>query len=117
MFEETLYQSSAEGKPFVDILNEQGIKPGIKVDTGLEILPGSNGETATQGLDGLGDRMAAYREQVWVLGQCLLAKLVSETSAWYLAFRCLSNIDHASMFRVRSYHALSRVSMAEVVLF
>jgi fructose-bisphosphate aldolase class I len=63
MFEETLYQSSKDGKPFVDILNEQGIKPGIKVDTGLQVLPGTNGETATQGLDGLGGRMKAYREQ------------------------------------------------------
>ena len=64
MFEETLYQSSADGTPFVDILSQQGIKPGIKVDTGLQTLPGTNGETATQGLDGLGDRMKAYREQV-----------------------------------------------------
>merc|ERR1719155_1467 len=32
LFEETLYQSAANGKPFVDILNEQGIIPGIKVD-------------------------------------------------------------------------------------
>lgn len=63
MFEETLYQSSADGTPFVDILAQQGIKPGIKVDTGLQTLPGTNGETATQGLDGLGDRMRAYREQ------------------------------------------------------
>ena len=63
MFEETLYQSTADGKPFVDVLTEQGIKPGIKVDTGLQMLPGMNGETATQGLDGLGDRMKAYREQ------------------------------------------------------
>ena len=36
MFEETLYQSTAAGKPFVDVLREQGIVPGIKVDTGLQ---------------------------------------------------------------------------------
>lgn len=36
MFEETLYQSSADGKPFVDVLRDQGIMPGIKVDGGLE---------------------------------------------------------------------------------
>ncbi len=36
MFEETLYQSTADGKPFVDVLKEQGIVPGIKVDTGLQ---------------------------------------------------------------------------------
>lgn len=48
----------------MEVLAEQGIKPGIKVDTGLQQLPGTPGETATQGLDGLGDRMKAYREQV-----------------------------------------------------
>ena len=37
MFEETLYQSGADGKPFVDTLKEQGILPGIKVDTGLSV--------------------------------------------------------------------------------
>ena len=67
MFEETLYQSTKDGKPFVDVLGEQGIKPGIKVDTGLQMLPGTNGETSTQGLDGLGDRMKAYRQQVYHL--------------------------------------------------
>lgn len=36
MFEETLYQSCADGKPFVDVLRDQGIMPGIKVDGGLE---------------------------------------------------------------------------------
>lgn len=34
MFEETLYQSTANGKQFVDVLRDQGIVPGIKVDTG-----------------------------------------------------------------------------------
>jgi len=37
MFEETLYQSCADGKPFVNVLKEQGIVPGIKVDTGLQV--------------------------------------------------------------------------------
>jgi fructose-bisphosphate aldolase class 1 len=38
MFEETLYQSTADGKPFVDVLKGQGIMPGIKVDTGEDSL-------------------------------------------------------------------------------
>lgn len=63
MFEETLYQSGANGKPFVDTLREQGILPGIKVDTGLSVLPGTDGETATQGLDNLGQRCAEYYKQ------------------------------------------------------
>lgn len=39
MFEETLYQSCADGRPFVHVLRNQGIMPGIKVDAGLEACP------------------------------------------------------------------------------
>ena len=63
MFEETLYQSSDEGVQFVDILKSQGIVPGIKVDTGLSVLPNTDGETSTQGLDNLGARCEAYYKQ------------------------------------------------------
>lgn len=37
MFDETLYQKTKDGKQFVDVLSAQGIFPGIKVDTGLEV--------------------------------------------------------------------------------
>lgn len=63
MFEETLYQKSDKGVQFVDVLKSQGIVPGIKVDTGLQVLPGSDGETSTQGLDNLGARCEAYYKQ------------------------------------------------------
>eukprot|EP00889_Picochlorum_renovo_P004966 jgi/Picre1/31996/NNA_007344.t1 len=63
MFEETLYQSTHDGVQFVDVLKKQGIVPGIKVDTGLQVLPGSDGETTTQGLDNLGARCEAYYKQ------------------------------------------------------
>ena len=42
LYEETLYQSSKEGTPFVDLLKANGIFPGIKVDTGLQPLPGAD---------------------------------------------------------------------------
>ncbi|KAK9852336.1 hypothetical protein WJX84_009181 [Apatococcus fuscideae] len=60
LFEETLYQSTSENKKFVDVLNSQGIMPGIKVDKGLVPMPGSNGESWCQGLDGLAQRTAEY---------------------------------------------------------
>lgn len=41
MFEETLYQKAADGRQFVDILKAQGILPGIKVDTGLQVRVGT----------------------------------------------------------------------------
>ena len=56
MFDDTLLQSSRAGVPFVDIVKEQGILPGIKVDTGLQPIDGTAGETSTQGLDGLAER-------------------------------------------------------------
>ncbi|VVB02296.1 unnamed protein product [Arabis nemorensis] len=62
LFEETLYQKSSNGTPFVDILKEGGVLPGIKVDKGTVELAGTNGETTTQGLDGLGDRCKKYYE-------------------------------------------------------
>lgn len=64
LFEETLYQNSKEGKPFVDCLNDIGIIPGIKVDKGLVPLGnGASFETWCSGLDGLGERAAAYYKQ------------------------------------------------------
>merc|ERR1712232_951445 len=44
LFEETLYQTAPSGEKMVDILNGQGIIPGIKVDTGLKPLCGADGE-------------------------------------------------------------------------
>ncbi|KXZ43103.1 hypothetical protein GPECTOR_102g56 [Gonium pectorale] len=62
MFKETLLQSTADGRRFVDVLAEQGILAGIKVDEGLAPLPdGGDGETYTRGLEGL---EAACREYV-----------------------------------------------------
>jgi fructose-bisphosphate aldolase class I len=62
LFEETLYQSCADGTSFVDALNAQGIYPGIKVDKGLRPLANTS-ESWCQGLDDLADRSAAYYEQ------------------------------------------------------
>ncbi|XP_026449627.1 fructose-bisphosphate aldolase 1, chloroplastic-like [Papaver somniferum] len=63
LFEETLYQSTVDGKKIVDILAEQNIIPGIKTDKGLVPLAGSNDESWCQGLDGLSSRSAAYYQQ------------------------------------------------------
>ncbi|CAK9302547.1 unnamed protein product [Gordionus sp. m RMFG-2023] len=60
LFHETLYQSTDEGIPFIKILQDKGIIPGIKVDKGTAILGGTDEETTTQGLDGLAERCAQY---------------------------------------------------------
>jgi fructose-bisphosphate aldolase class I len=60
MFDEALYQRTAGGVRFTQLLAEQGILTGVKVDTGLQPLAGTRGETATQGLDGLAERCKQY---------------------------------------------------------
>jgi fructose-bisphosphate aldolase class I len=62
LYDETIRQSTAQGKPFVDSLNESGILPGIKVDTGAKALALHPGEKVTEGLDGLRERLEEYRE-------------------------------------------------------
>jgi fructose-bisphosphate aldolase class I len=60
LFEETLYQKTASGTPFADLLNKLGILIGIKVDKGVVEIGGTEKEVATQGLDDLGKRAAKY---------------------------------------------------------
>src|SRR5215208_4130944 len=60
--DETIRQKSAAGVPLPEMLSRQGILPGIKVDTGARPLAGCPGETVTEGLDGLRERLAEYRD-------------------------------------------------------
>jgi fructose-bisphosphate aldolase, class I len=60
MQDETIRQKSSSGTRLAEVLSQQGIIPGIKVDTGAKPLAGSPGETVTEGLDGLRDRLSAY---------------------------------------------------------
>ncbi|HET9556209.1 MAG TPA: class I fructose-bisphosphate aldolase, partial [Actinomycetota bacterium] len=62
LYDETLRQRAADGTPLPEVLSRQGIIPGIKVDTGATGLAGFPGEKITEGLDGLADRLAAYRD-------------------------------------------------------
>ncbi|XP_064113353.1 fructose-bisphosphate aldolase-like [Macrobrachium nipponense] len=62
LFHETLYQKSDSGVPFVDLIKQLGIIPGIKVDKGVVPLMGSEGESTTQGLDDLAQRCAQYKK-------------------------------------------------------
>ena len=61
MQDETIRQKSSTGTPFAEVLASRGIVPGIKVDTGAKPLALAPGETITEGLDGLRDRLAEYR--------------------------------------------------------
>ena len=61
LFDETIRQSTTDGTPFPKLLESKGIIPGIKVDKGAKPLPLAEGETITEGLDGLRARLAEYR--------------------------------------------------------
>ncbi|MGH8160603.1 MAG: class I fructose-bisphosphate aldolase [Gammaproteobacteria bacterium] len=62
LFDETIRQRSGAGEPFPKLLDSRGILPGIKVDKGARDLAGHAGEKVTEGLDGLRERFAGYRE-------------------------------------------------------
>lgn len=62
LYDETFHQAAADGTPFPRLLENQGVVPGIKVDTGAKPLAGADGEKVTEGLDGLRERLADYYE-------------------------------------------------------
>jgi fructose-bisphosphate aldolase, class I len=62
LYDETVRQRKKDGTPFPQAVIDAGIVPGIKVDTGAKDLAGYPGEKVTEGLDGLRDRLAEYRQ-------------------------------------------------------
>lgn len=62
LFDETLRQATREGVPFAEHLSQRGIVPGIKVDRGAKALALCPGDKVTEGLDGLRERLAEYKE-------------------------------------------------------
>uniref|UniRef100_A0A2I3TWE7 fructose-bisphosphate aldolase n=1 Tax=Pan troglodytes TaxID=9598 RepID=A0A2I3TWE7_PANTR len=62
LFHETLYQKADDGRPFPQVIKSKGNVVSIKVDKGVVPLERANGETTTQGLDGLSERCAPYKK-------------------------------------------------------
>lgn len=94
LFDETIRQAAGNGDTFVKVLSKKGILPGIKVDKGAKALPGFAGEKITEGLDGLRDRLAEYRElgakfakwrAVITIGKDLPTRFALEANAHALA--------------------------------
>jgi fructose-bisphosphate aldolase, class I len=87
LFDETIRQSASDGTPFTKLLESKGIIPGIKVDKGAKALPLADGETITEGLDGLRERLAEYRElgarfAKWRATYSIAADKPSEYCVW-----------------------------------
>ena len=62
LFDETIRQKTRDGRTFVEVLEQQGIIPGIKVDKGAKAMANFPGEKITEGLDGLRERLTEYRQ-------------------------------------------------------
>jgi len=60
LYDETIRQQKKDGTPFLKIITDAGIIPGIKVDAGAKAMAGYPGEKITEGLDGLRDRLKEY---------------------------------------------------------
>jgi len=61
LYDETIRQKAKDGTPLVKLIEQAGSIPGIKVDKGAKPLPFCPGETITEGLDGLRERLVEYR--------------------------------------------------------
>jgi fructose-bisphosphate aldolase class I len=62
LFDETIRQTGSNGEPLTELLTDKGVIPGIKVDKGAKPLAPSGLEKVTEGLDGLRERFAEYRD-------------------------------------------------------
>lgn len=95
LFDETIRQSTTAGVAFPKVLIDQGIMPGIKVDTGAKDMAGHAGEKVTEGLDGLRDRLAEYRE------------LGAKFAKWRAVLTIGDNIPSSACIEANA-HALAR---------
>ena len=95
LYDETIKQSGLDGTLFTNVLTDNGMIPGIKVDTGSKPLAGFPGEEVTEGLDGLRDRLAEY------------AKLGAEFTKWRAVINIGENVPTRFAIRANA-HALAR---------
>src|SRR5437763_2877981 len=87
LYDETIRQSAADGTPFPELLASKGVIPGIKVDLGAKPLALAEGETITEGLDGLRERLQEYhglgaRFAKWRATHSITDGLPSEYCIW-----------------------------------
>ncbi|MBV8977814.1 MAG: fructose-bisphosphate aldolase class I [Alphaproteobacteria bacterium] len=90
LYDETIRQKASDGTALVALIEKAGAVPGIKVDTGAKPLALSNGETVTEGLDGLRERFVAYHK----LG-ARFAKWRATYDPTKVSYNCISANAHA----------------------
>lgn len=95
LYDETIRQKTKDGTPFPEYLAKNGMIPGIKVDTGAKPLPNFPGETITEGLDGLRERLIEYH------------KLGARFAKWRAVIDIAEHIPTAFAIQANA-HALAR---------
>ena len=95
LYDETVHQRLQDGRPFFQALADVGIVAGIKVDAGAKALAGHRGETVTEGLDGLRDRLAGY------------ASIGARFAKWRAVMAIDAGLPSAACIAVNA-HALAR---------
>jgi fructose-bisphosphate aldolase class I len=95
LYDETIRQQKKDGTPFLKVLTDAGIIPGIKVDTGAKDLAAHPGEKITEGLDGLRERLQEYFQ----MGACF--------AKWRAVISIGENIPSRSCIEANA-HALAR---------
>jgi fructose-bisphosphate aldolase class I len=92
LYDETIRQKCKDGTPLVKLIEQAGSLPGIKVDRGIKPRPACPGEVITEGLDGLGERLAEYRQ----LGAKFAKwRAVIDIGAGIPTYACISANAHA----------------------
>ncbi len=95
LYDETIRQKAADGTPLVKILEDRGVIPGIKVDQGAKPLALHEGETVTEGLDGLAGRLKEY------------AALGAKFAKWRGVYTIAEGLPSAACITANA-HALAR---------
>src|SRR5262249_18771624 len=95
MQDETIRQRNSTGITLPEVLTQQGLLPGIKVDNGAKPLAGSPEERVTEGLDGLRDRLKEYR----LMG--------ARFAKWRAVIRITDELPSSTCLNVNA-HALAR---------
>ncbi|KTG32120.1 hypothetical protein cypCar_00007265 [Cyprinus carpio] len=114
LFHETLYQKTDDGKLFSQLLKERGMVVGIKVDKGVVPLAGTNGETTTQGLDGLYERCAQYKKDGADFAKWRCVLKITPTTPSRLAIIENANVlaRYASICQMRCQYVTEKVLAA-----